>query len=78
MAKRETYATVHNGRLVLDETPVDYPEGKRLRVVVFDEDELDEEERARLRANLLQSIAEADAGYSTSQEELFEELGWRK
>jgi hypothetical protein len=53
-------AHVHNGRLVLDE-PTDLPEGTEVRLTVAD-DEMDDEERARLHASLERSMAQAKAG----------------
>ena len=55
-------AHVQNGRLVLDE-PTDLPEGEVVYLVPMDPgDDLDDEERAALHAELAASIAEAKAG----------------
>jgi hypothetical protein len=54
-------ARVHNGRLVLDE-PTDLPEGAEVTLTVTDEDDLDDNERARLHESLRRSIAQAKAG----------------
>ncbi len=54
-------AHVHNGRLLLDE-PTDLPEGSEVRVTIVDDDEMDDEERARLHASLERSMAQANAG----------------
>jgi hypothetical protein len=54
-------AHVHNGRLVLDE-PTDLPEGAEVNLAIVDEDEMGEEERARLHAALERSTAQAKAG----------------
>jgi hypothetical protein len=54
-------AHVHNGRLVLDE-PTDLPEGAEVTLTVTDEDDLDDNERARLHESLRRSIAQAQAG----------------
>jgi len=54
-------AHVHNGRLVLDE-PTDLPEGSEVRLTIVDDDEMDDEERARLHASLERSMAQAKAG----------------
>jgi len=54
-------AHVHNGRLVLDE-PTDLPEGAEVNLAIVDEDEMGEEERARLHAALERSMAQAKAG----------------
>ncbi len=60
-------AVVRNGRLVVDE-PTALPEGTELELVRVDDvvlagvDDLDEEERAALHAELTASIADAEAG----------------
>lgn len=54
-------AHVHNGRLVLDE-PTELPEGTEVSLTVTDEDELDDDERARLHESLRRSMAQAKAG----------------
>ncbi len=48
-------ATVRNGKLVVDETPTDLPEGTEVELVVV-EDELDPDEKARL----LQAIEDGE------------------
>lgn len=53
-------AHVKNGRLVLDE-PTDLPEGTEVTLTMADED-LDDEDRARLHAALERSMAQAKAG----------------
>jgi hypothetical protein len=57
-------AHVHNGRLVLDE-PTDLPEGTEVRLSIADDDEMNDEERARLHAALERSMAQAKAGKLT-------------
>ena len=55
-------AHVKNGRLVLDE-PTDLPEGAEVTLAITDdEDDLSDEERAELRAELQASVAEMKAG----------------
>ena len=54
-------AHVRRGRLVLDE-PTDLPEGTEVSLTVTDDDELDDDERARLHESLRRSIAQAKAG----------------
>jgi len=55
-------AHVKNGRLVLDE-PTDLPEGAEVTLsITDDEDDLTDEERAELRAELQASVAEMKAG----------------
>jgi hypothetical protein len=53
-------AHVKNGRLVLDE-PTDLPEGTEVTLSIADDD-LDDEDRARLHAALERSMAQAKAG----------------
>jgi hypothetical protein len=72
-------AHVHNGRLVLDE-PTDLPEGKVVELVQLDDviahagDDLDDEERAALHAELRASIAEAKTGKLIDADEVLAEL----
>ena len=72
-------AHVHNGRLLLDE-PTDLPEGEVIELVPLDaaladgEDDLDDEERAALHAELAASIIEAKAGKLIDADEVFAEL----
>jgi hypothetical protein len=60
-------AHVHNGRLVLDE-PTDLPEGEVVELVPLedvlaaDEDDLGNDERARLHESLRESIEQMKAG----------------
>lgn len=53
-------ARVKNGRLLLDE-PTDLPEGTEVTLSIAD-DELDDDDRARLHAALERSMAQARAG----------------
>ena len=75
-------AHVHNGRLVLDE-PTDLPEGEVVYLQLVDgivadgPDDLDDEERSRLHAELDASIAEADAGETEDFGRLIADLRWR-
>ena len=61
-------ATVRNGKLVVDETPTDLPEGTEVELVPVEPpiddatDDLDDEERAALHRELEESIAEVEAG----------------
>jgi hypothetical protein len=61
MTMQPMKARVRNGRLVLDE-PTDLPEGAEVILTAVDDDELDEEERARLHESLRRSMAQAKAG----------------
>ena len=75
-------AYVKNGRLLLDE-PTDLPEGEVIELMPVDEvlaaggDELDDEERAELHAELSASIAEAEAGQTVDFAEVLAELRQR-
>jgi hypothetical protein len=53
-------AHVKNGRLVVDE-PTDLPDGTEVTLTIADDD-LDDEDRARLHAALERSMAQAKAG----------------
>lgn len=66
-------ATVHNGRLVLDE-PTELPEGTVVEFVTADWDDLDDEDRARLHAALERADAEANAGLGRPVSEFLKEL----
>jgi hypothetical protein len=67
-------AHVENGRIVLDE-PTTLPEGASLEVVVLaGDDDLDEEERARLHAALAESVASVKAGRVVDGDEVFRRL----
>ncbi|WP_437624648.1 hypothetical protein [Sorangium sp. So ce1151] len=54
-------AKVQGGRLVLDE-PTSFAEGTVIELVVADNDDLDDEERARLDEALERSLASAREG----------------
>jgi hypothetical protein len=75
-------ARVHNGRLLLD-APTDLPEGEVVYLqpmegIVADEgDDLDDEERAALHAELEASIAEADRGETEDFGRMLTELRHR-
>ena len=66
-------ARVRNGRLVLDE-PTDLPEGEEVELVAADADDMDDEERAALRAELRASMAEAREGRLIDAEDVIAEL----
>ena len=53
-------AHVRNGRLVLDQ-PTDLPEGTEVTLAITD-DELDDEERARVIASIERSMDQVQAG----------------
>ena len=75
-------AQVQNGRLVLDE-PTDLPEGEVVYlepvvgVLSDDADDLDDEDRAALHAELDASIAEADEGKTEDFRRVLDELRQR-
>jgi hypothetical protein len=66
-------AHVKKGRLVLDE-PTDLPEGTEVQVTIVDDDEMRDEERARLHAALERSMAQAKAGKLTDADEVIGRL----
>jgi hypothetical protein len=66
-------AHVRHGRLVLDE-PTELPEGAVVSLAIVDDDEMSDEEHARLRAELEASIAEAKAGQLVDAEVVMAEL----
>ena len=75
-------AHVQNGRLILDE-PTDLPEGEVVYlepvggVLIDDTDDLDDEDRAALHAELDASIAEADEGKTEDLRKVLDELRQR-
>lgn len=73
-------AQVRNGRLVLDE-PTDLPEGEVVELApvdpfayLDDTDELDDEERAALRASLRRGIEEMLAGRLHDADDVIREM----
>lgn len=67
-------AHVRNGRLVLDE-PTELPEGAEVTLsITDDEDDLTDEERAELRAELQASVAEMKAGKGIDADVVLAEL----
>ena len=69
-------AIVRNGKLVVDETPTDLPEGTELELVVADQgDDLDDEERARLHASIGRGLVDIKAGRVTDIDDVLNELG---
>lgn len=67
-------ARVRNGRLVLDE-PVELPDGTEVELVPADErDDLDDEERARLHAAIVESADQLDRGEGVPAEQVLAEL----
>jgi hypothetical protein len=70
---RALKAHVHNGRLALDE-PTDLPEGTVVPLRIDDDDEMGEDERARLHEALRRSIAQAKAGQLIDGEEVIGKL----
>ncbi|MGB8932953.1 MAG: hypothetical protein WCC48_17045 [Anaeromyxobacteraceae bacterium] len=70
---RALKAHVKGGRLLLDE-PTDLPDGAEVRVALVDDDELDDTERAKLHAAILDAEAELDAGKGVGEGELWTRL----
>ncbi|MGH7330859.1 MAG: hypothetical protein ACREJX_21120, partial [Polyangiaceae bacterium] len=70
-------ARVHNGRLVLD-APTDLPEGTEVELLLADrddlEDDLDDEERARLHRELDLAGEEIARGEGIPAQEVLAEL----
>jgi hypothetical protein len=67
-------ARVRGGRLVLDE-PVDLPEGSEVDLVLADEqDDLDDEDRARLHAALDRAREQVRRGETLTKEEVLARL----
>lgn len=66
-------ARVRNGRLVLDE-PVDLPEGTTVQLVPVDDDDLDDADRARLHAALLESAEQFERGEGIPAADVLERL----
>ena len=66
-------ARVVNGRLVLD-APTNLPDGCEVHLAVVDSDDLDDEERAALHAELDASLAEAEAGLGVDAHVMMAEL----
>ena len=72
-------AHVHNGRLVLDE-PTDLPEGEIVELVRADEflgddqDDLDDEERARLHQAIDRGLEDVKAGRTVDAMQVIERL----
>jgi len=67
-------AKVRGGRLVLDE-PIDLPEGSEVDLVLADEqDDLDEEDRARLHAALDLAREQARRGETLDKGEILARL----
>ncbi len=83
MTMQPLRAHVKQGRLVLDE-PTDLPEGEVVYlqlvdgIVAEDGDDLDDEARAALHAELEASIAEAEAGQTVDFAEVLAELRQRQ
>lgn len=71
---RTVRGRVKSGRLHVDEA-TDLPDGREVHLAVVDEgDDLDDEDRARLHAAILEGIAEADRGEGVPADEVIQEL----
>ncbi len=73
IAMKALKAHVKGGRLLLDE-PTNLPDGAEVRVALVDADELEDSERARLHAAILEAEAELDAGKGVGEAELWTRL----
>ena len=73
-------AIVRNGKLVLDETPTELPEGTEVELVLVEPpiddatDHLDDEERAGLHASIDRGLADMEAGRTVDAREVVEML----
>ena len=75
MVMQPLKAHVKDGKLVLDDTATDLPEGTEVQLAIVDDtDELDDEERARLHASLKRSMAQAKAGQLEDADDLIGRL----
>jgi hypothetical protein len=66
-------ARVKSGRLVLDE-PTNLPEGAVVSIEAVDGDDLDDEDRALLHAELAEAEAEAERGELVSEVEFWAQV----
>ncbi len=67
-------ARVRGGRVVVEDT-IDLPEDTEIRLLVIDdEDELDEEDRARLHAAIEESQAQIDRGETIPLDQVLADL----
>jgi hypothetical protein len=66
-------ARVQGGRLRLDE-PYDAPDGTEVELAVIDDDDLTDEERARLHADIEASMAELDRGEGIPADQVIADL----
>jgi hypothetical protein len=73
-------AHVKDGKLVLDDTPTDLPEGEVVELVPLDEvlarggDYLDDEERKRLHESIERGIDDVRAGRTVEPSKVIEKL----
>jgi len=66
-------AFVRNGRIVLDE-PTDLPDGCEVELALVRDDDLEDEDRARLHEALAESEADETAGRLYDAEEVLGQL----
>jgi len=64
---------VHNGRIVVDE-PTTLPEGHEVKLCVLNEDEMSEEERARLHGSIVRGIRDGRAGREMELDSFMDQL----
>lgn len=72
MTMQPLTAHVKNGRLLLDE-PTDLPDGTEVTLTIADDD-LDDDDRARLHAALERSMAQAKAGQLVDADDVIARL----
>jgi hypothetical protein len=63
-------ARVQNGEIVLENPSTELPEGSEVRLTIVNDDELDENERAKLDAALRRSLAQAQSGQLVDADEV--------
>jgi hypothetical protein len=66
-------AVVHGGRLRLDEA-YDAPDGTEVELTIVEDDDLTDEERGQLHADIYESMAALDRGEGVSAEQVLAEL----
>jgi hypothetical protein len=75
MSEKMLHAVIRDGRYVVDEAAENLPEGKRLKlVVVEDDDEMTKEEQAKLHASIDKGRAQIAAGQRITAEAFLAKL----
>jgi predicted transcriptional regulator len=65
-------AIVQGGRVIIED--VDYPDGTELEIAIVGNNEMSDEERAKLDAALESGLKQMEAGNTTSAEEVIASL----